>query len=404
MRKLLIVSIVFSFSTLSIAGTLLNPKEALGKKIFFDRSLSQPEGQSCASCHDPKAGWSGPDSQINLEKGPYHGAVNERFGNRKPPSAAYASFSPVLHIDEEEGIFIGGAFWDGRASGERLGSPTAEQAQGPFVNPVEQNLPNARAVVMKVCQSSYREDFQSLYGESICQHTELAFDKIADAINAYESSRELNAFSSKFDFFVKDRRNFPLTREEHRGLMIFMKEDMGNCAACHSLSPRPGSQPSLLTDFSYDNIGTPKNPTNPWYAMPEEFNPHGSNWIDPGLGGFLASHPHYSSHAAAEYGKHKVPTLRNVDACPHPDFVKSYGHNGYFKSLKEIVHFYNTRDVLPRCESEFDPQPSINCWPTPEVEENLNRDELGNLGLSEEDEWALVAFLKTLTDGWQPPR
>ena len=87
-------------------------------------------------------------------------------------------------------------------------------------------------------------------------------------------------------------------------------------------------------------------------------------------------------------GKHKVPTLRNVDKRPYPEFVKAYGHNGYFKSLKEIVHFYNTRDVEGA------------AWPPPEVPENVNTTELGNLGLSDAEEDAIVAFLKTLTDGY----
>ena len=92
----------------------------------------------------------------------------------------------------------------------------------------------------------------------------------------------------------------------------------------------------------------------------------------------------------AEMGKVKVPTLRNVDQRPYPEFVKAYGHNGFFKSLEEITHFYNTRDVEE--------------WPDPEVAENVNSDELGNLGLTPEEEAAIVAFMKTLSDGYEPPQ
>ncbi len=161
--------------------------------------------------------------------------------------------------------------------------------------------------------------------------------------------------------------------------------------------------PPLFTDFSYDNLGLPKNPSNPTYRMPPELNPDGAAWVDPGLGGFLAKVPRFARHAAANLGKHKVPTLRNVDKRPRADFVKAFGHNGVFKSLKEIVHFYNTRDVLPACASLADAKPAENCWPQPEVAANLNREELGNLGLSEAEEWAIVAFLQTLSDGWIPP-
>ena len=110
----------------------------------------------------------------------------------------------------------------------------------------------------------------------------------------------------------------------------------------------------------------------------------------------------YLKTSLRNLGKHKVPTLRNVDKRPSPDFVKAYGHNGYFKSLKEIVHFYNVRDVLPRCETEHSAKPGTNCWPEPEVSKNINREELGKLGLTEDEEMAIVAFLKTLSDGWSP--
>jgi cytochrome c peroxidase len=82
--------------------------------------------------------------------------------------------------------------------------------------------------------------------------------------------------------------------------------------------------------------------------------------------------------------------------------VKAYGYNGYFKSLKEVVHFYNLRDVLPHCEKKQNPKPGTNCWPAPEVAANINTEELGNLGLTEEEEIAIVAFMGTLSDGWSP--
>jgi cytochrome c peroxidase len=85
-------------------------------------------------------------------------------------------------------------------------------------------------------------------------------------------------------------------------------------------------------------------------------------------------------------GKFKVPTLRNVDKRPGNSFKKAYGHNGVFKSLKEVVHFYNTRDVKD--------------WAEPEVAENINEDELGNLGLTDKEEDAIIAFMKTLSDGY----
>jgi cytochrome c peroxidase len=176
------------------------------------------------------------------------------------------------------------------------------------------------------------------------------------------------------------------------------------CAPCHvSHIPGPGALPPLFTDFSFENIGVPKNPENPFYDMDKVFlddgaqiNPLGDNFIDLGLGGFLRTRAEWAAMAWDNDGKFKVPTVRNVDRRLGKGFKKAYMHNGVFKTLKEVVHFYNTRDV-----------PEEN-WPPPEVDRNVNRDllegvPLGDLELDEEAEDAIVAFLKTLTDGFIDP-
>ena len=145
----------------------LSAIEQLGKQLFFDKTLSDPRGQSCATCHDPAAGWTGESSKINATESVYRGARQERAGNRKPPSAAYATQSPVFYYDLKEEHFVGGNFWDGRATGWLLGNPAAEQAQGPFVNPVEQNIRDSKMVVEKVCGSNYASRFRHIYGEDI---------------------------------------------------------------------------------------------------------------------------------------------------------------------------------------------------------------------------------------------
>jgi cytochrome c peroxidase len=108
--------------------------------------------------------------------------------------------------------------------------------------------------------------------------------------------------------------------------------------------------------------------------------------------------------AAGEMGKHKVPTLRNVDRRPYPGFVKAYGHNGYFKTLEGIVRFYNTRDVKPACPGSYTEAQALaaDCWPAPEVAANVNTAELGNLHLTPRQEQAIVSFLRALSDGYQP--
>ena len=128
--------------------------------------------------------------------------------------------------------------------------------------------------------------------------------------------------------------------------------------------------------------------------------------IDKGVGGFVAGPENprsdWSQLAAAFTGKFKTPTLRNVDKRPRPDFVKAYMHNGYLKSLKEVVHFYNTRDSLPRC-APHDAGEKRTCWPPPEYPDTMNKKQLGDLRLTEEQEDQIVAFLQALTDGFVLP-
>lgn len=370
------------------AGGGLTREERLGKLLFFDRRLSEPRGQPCAVCHGPEVGWTGPEMFINLTGSVYEGAVKGRFGNRKPPSSAYATPAPIFHLaDPAEGLFVGGNFWDGRATGEELGNPAADQAQGPFLNPVEQNNPSEATVVAKVCAGPYGDLFRAVYGAGICQDVGRAYDSIALAIAAYEDSSEVNAFSSKYDAWREGRAT--LTWQEAWGLELF--KGKGQCANCHP--------PPLFTDFTYDNLGVPRNLLNPWYWQ-FQFNPLGPFYVDLGLGAFLQTRPEWAAYARANLGKVKVPTLRNVDKRPFPWFVKAYAHNGYFKDLESIVHFYNTRDVLPVCLIEIPGIPGVDCWPVPEVGLNVNTTELGNLGLSPQEEQAIVAFLRTLSDGY----
>jgi cytochrome c peroxidase len=353
--------------------------QQLGKNIFFDKISVPANKTACADCHGSSVGFTGPDELINKHGSVYHGA-NGSFGNRKPPSAAYATFSPILQ--QVGGVFAGGNFWDGRATGERLGSPSAEQALGPFLNPREHNVANPLDVLMIIEKSKYISLWKKVWGENLRYSTQeeisLNFDRVGLAIAAYEGSSEVNQFSSKFDYYLKSL--VELTSEEASGLELFNSK----CASCH-ISESIGETPPLFTDFTFDNLGVPVNPENPVY----DYDP---GFIDYGLGGFLLTRPDYISMAPVNMGKQKVPTLRNVDKRPGIGFTKAYMHNGVFKSLKEVVHFYNTRDV-PGANSGAN-------WPAPEVSANVNTVDLGNLGLTDGEENAIVAFMKTLSDGY----
>ena len=138
------VWMVFVFIGMANAQGLTSVEE-LGKSIFFDANLSINKNQSCAACHGPEAGWTGPDSDTNAGGAVYEGSIPGRFGDRKPPSAAYATLSPVFHEDKK-GLFVGGNFWDGRATGEVLGNPAADQALGPFLNHVRRHCPTRPAL------------------------------------------------------------------------------------------------------------------------------------------------------------------------------------------------------------------------------------------------------------------
>jgi len=354
-------------------------KQWLGKQLFFDTNLSEPAGLSCAGCHGSQVGCTGPDAVTNLGGAAYEGAVKGRFGNRKPPSSAYGGDSPILHLDATNG-WTGGMFWDGRATGLTLGDPLAEQAIGPFLNPLEQNNASAGVVVDKVKQSKYANLFMDVWGFHAFEDIEKAYQMIGRSIAEYERSEEVSPFNSRFDTYFGTGNG--LTTQETLGLSLF--NGKAKCANCHTSTADPASGRVLFTDFTYLNIGVPKNPKNPFYSE-LAFNPLGASWVDMGLGGYLKSAGFVASVYEPELGKFKVPTLRNVDRRPNTSFVKAYGHNGYFKSLEDIVHFYNTRDV------------SGAGWPAPEYTANMTS-EVGNLGLTTTEEEAIVAFLKTLTD------
>ena len=356
---LLVVAVAATGATAK-RGTA-SPKERLGAAMAFDANLSDPVGQSCADCHDPLAGFADPDKKYPVSEG----ATKGLFGGRNAPSWAYTAWSPVMNFDETEGLWIGGMFWDGRATGWRLGSPLAEQSQGPFLNPVEMAMASPEAVIDAIRNSSYADLFLQVYPDTDWDDWAQAYDDMAYAIAEYESSRAVNPFNSRFDSYIAGNTD-ALTAQEKWGLDLFNAEDKGKCALCH-LSE--GSKP-LFTDHTYDNLGIPANP--------EVWALHGSDAVDLGLGGFLSSQPMYADMAADEIGKFKVPTLRNVAKTP------PYGHNGYFDKLYDIVHFYNTRDV--------------EDWPAPEVPDTVNTAELGDLGLDYDEEMAIVAFMKTLTD------
>ena len=334
-------------------------KIALGRKIFFDKNLSNPIGQSCSSCHSPETAFS--DLNHNVVS---PGAVDGLFGNRNAPTISYAMYTPSFHYSAEDSGYIGGLFLDGRVN------TLEQQAQRPFLNPLEMNNVDADMLVSKVKAASYYNLYQQVYG-NITDVTE-AFAHIADAISAFERSPEVNPFTSKYDYYLRGQAT--LTAEEQRGLVLFRDTLRAQCANCHLSSADAATGLVLFTDYSYNSDGVPKNPNNPYYSISAAFNPQGAGYRDLGLGAILNDHAHD--------GEFKVPSLRNIA------LTAPYFHNGVFNTLEDVVHFYNRRD-------------SAGSFAPAEVTANIDSTETGNLHLSADEEKDIVAFLKTLTDGYK---
>jgi cytochrome c peroxidase len=272
------------------------------------------------------------------------------------------------------------------------------------------------------------------------------YDHWAQSISFFERGDAVSPFSSKFDAFLKG--NYTLTSDEMAGYNLFRGK--ANCNSCHldgrSTAPTPsnGTAPSgmdtgaaadtrpLFTCFGSANLGLPLNPRDTIYyqSTPDSFgftaNPYGFGFRDLGLGTFLRSGPgswpnpnsEWIQYAPTSDGQMQVSTARDVamtpTKCPTTEapgpnyFQKEFFHNGYIKSLKQLVHFYNTRDrkdyAHPATSGHCPPGTTekVDCWPMPEVSNNEDMT-VGDLGLTDQEEDQIVAFLQTLTDGYTTP-
>ena len=379
----------------------------LGEILFRTTELSVNRNQSCQTCHEPSMGFAGAVGAT--ERGSViQGSVAGRFGDRRPPSSAYASLAPLFTGGNNPS---GGNFWDGRATGRVLGNPAADQAMGPFINPNEQALPDMACVAFRIINNTALLDAYDdvwkdgsinitfpgnaatvcntpapldggivtvgLSGTSLDNATTV-YHNVARSIAAFEAS--LNTFSAKFD-------RGQLTAQEARGQKLFSSK--GKCHQCHDTK---GS----FADFRFHNLGVPKNPSNPVYD-------YSTNDFDPGLGGVTGN--------SAHLGKFRTPTLRNVALGEFNG--RTYMHNGAFVSLKQVIDFYSTRDVTRVCTAQeiaaldiaqygnfttVAGKPAAGCWPPSEYPQNLDTRNMGRLGLTEQEIDDIVAFMRALTD------
>ena len=345
----------------------LEPLEQLGAKLFVDVDLSLNRKQSCATCHDPDVAFSDPRSS-KAGRAVSTGDDGRSLGDRNTPSLMYAHFTPPL-TKRNDGTFVGGLFWDGRAN------TLEEQAKGPLLNPVEMAMPDAASVAERIAEKEdYVVRLEALFGPDVLGDPERTFDAVAQALAAYQRTSEFSPFDSRYDRWLRGEAK--LTSQEEFGRIVFVT---WNCHLCHKPVHMGDPNRELFTSFEYHNIGLPKN------THVRALNGKGMTYVDAGLrDGARASDE-------AQFGKFKVPTLRNVAV------TAPYMHNGVFDNLKTAIQFYN-KYTSRRVTWQVNPETGL-AWGDPETTSNMSHAQL-KTGLSLDDNriLALEAFLKTLTD------
>ncbi len=358
----------------------LSEKAALGEKIFEDVSLSASGRQACASCHNPDSGHA-PDNALAVQLG---GPLLDQPGNRVAPGLNYLSSNTAFHFDDE-GTPTGGFFWDGRAASLQA------QASGPLLAANEMANASVVDVVTKLSRATYAEEFKRVFGADIFTRPDEAMAQLTLALQMYQlEDTDFRAFSSKYDQFLRGRA--ALSTQESRGLELFNNPSKGNCADCHpSQKAADGSHP-LFTDFTYDNLGVPRNAALAQNADPAFFDLGLCGRVDMAARSDLC-------------GAFKVPSLRNVA------LRKVYFHNGRFTTLKDVVTFYVQRDTQPEkwyplnadgTVKKFDDLPALYHANVNTAEVPYDRG-LGDApALSDAEVDDVVAFLRTLSDGYKP--
>lgn len=366
-----------------VVTSSLSQAAQLGEKIFRDQSLSASGKQSCASCHSPDHAH-GPVSDLSAELGGPNGDVQ---GFRAVPSLRYLNQTPVFFF-AKDGTPTGGFDRDGRAQS------LAEQGQRPFLAPHEMANADAAEVIGRLKKTPYAEQFRQLFGAAILDNPEQAFGRVTYALQQYQNEDpEFHPFDSKYDQFLAGK--VKLSDGEMRGLALFNNPNKGNCIGCHTSARGADGSPPLFTDFTYDNLGVPRNSRLAATADPSYF--------DLGLCGPDRTDLSTRSDLC---GAFKVPSLRNVAT------RKTFFHNGAFSNLKDVVAFYVRRDTNPEEWYPRGPDGTVqkfNDLP-PQYRANVNTSEVPYnrkpgmapaLSPAEIDD--LVLFLGTLTDGYRNP-
>ncbi len=389
----------------------------LGRQLFFDTALSGSGKQSCASCHDPANGYNPQPGSAPVMLG---GPNMTSSGFRPPPSLAYLyrqqPFSIGPDNEENETITLqqlvalgqasqrtkktaqstaqaaqnlvptGGLFWDGRVN------TLQQQADGPLFNPVEMDAGTPQRVAAIIERQPYAQTFLRLFGPNVFEDPKQTVSEALFAIARYQiEDPKFHAFNSKYDAWLQGKAS--LTPQEMRGYLAFNDVHKADCAACHLDQPTKDHLPPLFTDTQYEALGVPRNP-----HIPANQNPH---YFDIGLCGpfrtDLKNQPQYC-------GMFLTPTLRNVAQRP------VYFHNGVYHSLKQVLDFYNFRDVQPGKiyptvdgqVQKYDDLPLQYRANVDVTDPPLNRKLGEKPAMTAQDMRDIIAFLHTLNDGYTP--
>lgn len=355
----------------------------IGERIFNDSSLSASGRVSCASCHVATQAYA-QDNTLAVQPG---GATLTVAGSRAAPSLMYLLANPAFSIDKS-GAASGGFMHDGRAS------TLSEQAALPFLGEREMANASKADVVSLLRKTDYAELFRTTFGADILDRPDDAFARMMFALQRYQQEDpDFAPFNAKYDQFLSGKAN--LNPAELRGLALFNDRNKGNCAACHPSGKSADGKSPLFTDFSYDNLGVPRNRLIADNADPAYF--------DLGLCG-----PNRTDLTARAdlCGKFKVPTLRNVAT------RKVFFHNGRFTTLREALGFYVRRDTNPEewypraadgSINKFDDLPAQYKANVNMTEAPYNRQPGMQPALSADEIDDVIAFLQTLTDAPAAP-
>ena len=359
---------------------------SLGRALFSDRTLSASGRASCASCHDPAHAY-GPANHLPVQSG---GAALNQPGLRAAPSLTYHQTIPNFQPhyfdndgnDSEDQGPTGGLDWDGRADSGH------EQAAGPLLSPFEMANKDSTAVVARLKTSPNAAAMREAFGPHVFDDPAHAWNGLLLALEVFQQSpADFYPYNSKYDAFL--RGQVKLSPAEMRGLAVFNGKDRGNCASCHISEIKRGAFPQF-TDFGLIAIGVPRN-----HAIPANAKP---GYRDLGACGplrtDLAGHDDYC-------GLFRTPSLRNVA------LRGVFFHNGVYAKLDDAVRFYALRDADPKriygAGHRFDDLPK-------QYQANLNKEMPfgGRAGarptMTEAEIADVVAFLKTLTDGYVVPQ